>query len=102
MDSIDNNDNNKNNISNKDLYSILKKFTDYEDTTFDIKEVHICKNFDDDNDNIFIFNSKLSKYVKKNYKGEKLNNFDNLRHYIFYCIFILIIFIFFYFRIIFF
>ena len=76
LDSIDNfNEINNNNTNNKDFYSILKKFSDYEDITFDKKEVHTYNNFNDNNDNdydnIFIFNSKLSKYVKKNFKGDK-------------------------------
>ena len=80
LDSIDK-EINKNTPNNNDFYLILKNFIDYDDITFDKKEEenitnryhnnnnHIING--NDNDKIFIFNSKLSKYFKKSFNEEK-------------------------------
>ena len=81
LDSIDENNlynnninNNKDNKSignnNKDFYYILKAFIDNDDKIYENKEVYNTNNINN-YDNIFIFNSKLSKYFKKSSNEEK-------------------------------
>ena len=67
LDSIDKS------YNNKDFYFILKEFDYYDDITLDKKEVFNSKNLknNDNYDSIYIFNSKLAKYVKKNVNEEK-------------------------------
>ena len=76
LDSINKNQN-KNIASNKDFYSILKEFIDYNDNDndniFDKEGVHTLNNFNinENHDNIFIINSKLNNYVKKTVDDDK-------------------------------
>ena len=67
LDSIDKS------YNNKDFYFILKEFDYYDDITLDKKELFNSKNLksNENYDSIFIFNSKLTKYAKKNVNEEK-------------------------------
>ena len=71
LESIDKVD--KNRCNHNDFYSILKTFIDYDDITFDKKELSISQYLknNENYDSIFLLNSKLSKYVKKNLNEEK-------------------------------
>ncbi len=73
----DNKNNKNNNINksidnNKDFYYILKTFIDYDDKNYDNKDIYTSEHFND-YDNIFMFNSKLSKYFKKSFNEDKNN-----------------------------
>lgn len=73
----DNKNNKNNNINksidnNKDFYYILKTFIDYDDINYDNKDIYTSEHFND-YDNIFMFNSKLSKYFKKSFNEDKNN-----------------------------
>ena len=74
-DNKNNNKNNNNNINknignNKDFYYILKTFIDYDDKNYDNKDIYTSEHFNN-YDNIFMFNSKLSKYFKKSFNEDK-------------------------------
>ena len=83
FDSMENNKNKNNgNNNSKDLYSVLKTFIDYEDKTFDSKEVNntnILKT-NDNLDNIFTYNQKLNKYIK-NLNDEKLKEINKDKNF---------------------
>ena len=73
----DNKNNKNNNINksidnNKDFYYILKTFIDYDDKNYDNKDIYTSEHFNN-YDNIFMFNSKLSKYFKKSFNEDKNN-----------------------------
>ena len=81
LDSTDKiNINNKDIASNRDFYSILKEFMDYNENdneenniNYNKEELYKINNdiINEKHDNIFIFNSKLSNYVAKTAKENK-------------------------------